>query len=158
MMENIESIESIESIETIKEKSPALFIREAISQLQERMIATPGAMLGDCCPLKHTFAHGLYIREITMPAGILIVTKLHRYSHAAFILQGDVSIMEETGPRRVCAPASFITPAGTKRVVFTHSETIWTTVHATDKTDIKDIEEDIIAKSFEDMDDMEVTS
>lgn len=130
---------------------PALVIRQAISELQEKMVATPGAMLGDCCPLKHTFAHGLYIREITMPAGILIVTKLHKYSHAAFILSGEVSIMEESGPRRVTAPASFITPAGTKRVVYTHSETVWTTVHATNKTDIQEIEEEIIAKSFEEM-------
>jgi hypothetical protein len=89
-----------------------------------------------------------------MPAGILIVTKLHKYSHAAFILSGEVSIMEESGPRRVVAPASFITPAGTKRVVYTHAVTVWTTVHATDKTDIKEIEEEIIAKSF---DEMEVT-
>jgi hypothetical protein len=152
-------MENMETIDTTQDNSISLFVRQAIAQLQERMIATPGAMLGDCCPLKHTFAHGLYIREITMPAGILIVTKLHKYSHAAFILQGDVSIMEETGPRRVSAPASFITPAGTKRVVFTHSETIWITVHATDKTDIKEIEEEIIAKSFEDMENnMEVVS
>jgi hypothetical protein len=113
----------------------------------------PDALIGDCCPLKHSFAKGLYIREITMPANMLFVTKIHKYSHAAFVLSGEVSILEENGPRRVIAPASFITPPGTKRIVFTHKETVWTTVHATDKTDLNEIEEEIIAKNFDEIDD-----
>jgi hypothetical protein len=36
--------------------------------------------------------------------------------------------------------------------VFTHKETVWTTVHATEKTDLKEIEEEIIAKSFNEID------
>ena len=130
-----------------------LVIRSKILHLEEEMRKEPDALIGDSCPLKHSFAKGLYIREITMPANMLFVTKIHKFSHAAFILCGVVSILEESSARRVTAPASFITPPRTKRVVFTHKETVWTTVHATDKTDIKEIEEEIIAKSFEELDD-----
>jgi hypothetical protein len=41
------------------------------------------------------------------------------------------------------APASFISEPGTKRVVFTHEDAIWTTIHPnpTDETDLKKLED-----------------
>lgn len=128
-------------------------IREFILSLEAEMYKIPGAMIGDSCPLDHTFAQGMYVRQITMPKGILFVTKIHKYSHPAFVLKGDVSILEEGGARRVKAPASFITPPGTKRIVYTNEETIWTTVHLNPNNhrDIDKIEEEIIAKSFDEI-------
>ncbi len=140
-------------VATIPLTDDRLVVRNKILQLEEEMRKHPNALIGDCYPLKHTFAKGLYIREITMPPNTLFVTKIHKYSHAAFVLRGSVSVMEETGMRIVFAPASFITPAGTKRIVFTHEETVWTTVHATEFTDLKDIEEEIIAKDFTEVND-----
>lgn len=131
-------------------KNP-LVVRKNIQLLEKRMREVPGAMVGDCCPLNHSFAHGLYIRQIIMPAMMLFVTKIHKHSHAAFIMAGDVSVMEESGPRRIVAPDHFITMPGTKRIVFTHEDTVWVTVHATDKMDLQEIEEEIIAKSFEEI-------
>jgi quercetin dioxygenase-like cupin family protein len=134
-----------------------LIIRDSIQNLEEKMKDLPNALIGDSpeylevCPLTHNFAKGLYIRQITMPAGMLFVTKIHKFSHAAFILSGEVTLLEEEGHKRVSAPASFITKAGTKRIVFTHKDTVWTTVHATDKTDLKEIEDEIIAKDFDTM-------
>jgi hypothetical protein len=32
-----------------------------------------------------------------------------------------------------------------------HEDTIWTTVHATDETDLEKLEEEIIAKTFEEL-------
>lgn len=131
-----------------------LILRDAIQTLQEKMMDLPNALIGDSpeylevCPLTHRFAKGLYIRQITMPAGMLFVTKIHKHSHAAFIMSGEVTLLEEEGHKRVSAPASFITKEGTKRIVFTHQDTVWITVHATDKTDLKDVEEEIIAKDF----------
>jgi hypothetical protein len=135
-------------------KSEELAVRDKIQELEEVMRNIPGAMVGDCCPLIHSFAKGLYVRQITMPANMLFVTKIHKFSHAAFILSGDVTIMEEDGPRRINHPCYFITKAGTKRIVFTHEETVWVTVHCTEKTDITEIEDEIIAKNFSDIDDI----
>lgn len=52
--------------------------------------------------------------------------------------------MDENGKtERVIAPFVGITKAGTRRVLVTHEDTEWTTVHATEKTDPNEIEEEI---------------
>jgi hypothetical protein len=144
--------EASNAIEII-ENTPLSFAeyREKIMAAEERMRSLPGAMIGDSAPLKHTFAEGMYVREITMPPGYLAITKIHKYSHPAFILRGTVTIIEEEGRRTVTGPASFITKAGTKRIVFCHTEVVWTTVHATRETDIDKIEDEIVAKTFDEL-------
>lgn len=147
----MEEIEKFVSRDLTEPMTTAEF-RKGISELWDKILERPDAMIGDCCPLTHNFAKGLYVRQITMPAGSLVISKIHKYSHAAFILKGDVSIFEEGGARRVKAPASFITKVGTQRLIYNHEETVWTTVHATEETDVKKIEEEIIAKDFDEID------
>ena len=52
---------------------------------------------------------------------------------------------------RISAPYYGITKVGTKRAIYTHTECIFVTVHATDKLNIEDVEEEVIAKSFDDV-------
>lgn len=101
-------------------------------------------------PLKHTFADGCYIREITMPASQLIVSRIHKVKHPYFIASGKVSVLTEDGVIHIEGPYSGITPAGTQRVLYTHTEVVWTTVHVTDKTDIDEIAKEILADNFDD--------
>lgn len=123
-------------------------IRAGIIELEEKIKSMPGAMFNDCFPLKHSFAEGLYVREINVPKGMLVVTKMHKYSHPVFLLKGDVSVLEEDGVKRIKAPMYFITKAGTKRVCYTHEDTVWITVHQTQEIDLEKIEEDIITKEY----------
>ena len=112
----------------------------------------PDAKFGDdATPLKHTFADGLYIREMRAPKGMLNVSKLHKTTHPFFILEGDVSIQTPEGVVRLKAPYFGITKAGTKRVVYFHEDTVWITVHATKETDLKKIEEELIAKTYDEL-------
>jgi hypothetical protein len=46
------------------------------------------------------------------------------------------------------APYTFVSEVGTKRVVHALEETIWTTVHVTDETDLEKIEDYVIAKDL----------
>jgi hypothetical protein len=132
--------------------------REGVCSLQEQIKAIPGALIGDSpeylevCPLKHTFADGMYIREIFLPKGMLFVTKIHKKTHPYFILRGDVSVMTEGGVVEIVGPYAGITSAGTKRIILTHEDTVWITVHATTETDIAKIEDEIIAKDFDEQD------
>lgn len=127
-------------------------VRDKICSFEEMLSNHPNAMFGDCFPLKHTFADGLYIREITMPKGAILTSKIHKTTHPYFVLRGEVSVLTEKGIVRIKAPFSGITLAGTKRVLHVHEETVWVTVHKTDETDLKKIEEEIIAKDFDEFD------
>lgn len=147
--EKLKTLEKINQTVNIPQQPINMGVRDIISKVEETIRKMPDHKEGDSYPLKHSFADGLYIRELTIPGKILTVTKIHKYAHAAFLLKGEISVLEEGGARRVKAPASFITPAGTKRIVYHHTEVVLTTVHATNKTDLKEIEDEIILKDFE---------
>lgn len=103
-------------------------------------------------PLKHYFAPGLYAREIHMSAGDCVVGKIHKHAHVNNISKGRVLVTTEFGKSELVAPCQFVSEPGTKRAVLVLEDCIWTTYHPTDKTDLDDIEEEVIAKSFEDYD------
>ena len=128
--------------------------REGIVAIEERIKSIPGAVIGDneLCPLKHSFADGVYVREIFIPAGTLIVGKIHKHSHPNFISSGRVAVMTEEGPKEIVGPCTMISPAGTKRLVYAYEDTVWTTIHVTDKINLEEIEEEIISKSYEEYD------
>lgn len=126
-------------------------VRNKILEFESELAKVPGAMFGDCFPLKHTFADGCYIREISVPKGHIIVTKIHKVAHPCFILAGDCSVLTEKGIQRIKAPFHMITPAGTKRIVYVHENTVWVTVHVTRKKNLKKIEQEIIATSFDEL-------
>jgi len=128
-----------------------LAIRDKVMALETAMRQREDVMIGDCCPLKHSFAEGLYVREITVPAGLLSVTKIHKYSHVTVLLKGTILVYEESGPKKIEAPALFITPAMTKRAIYHVTEVVLTTIHSNpdNEEDIDQIEERVIAKSFD---------
>lgn len=129
-------------------------IRNKILNLEDNMKKVPSAHIGDSelCPLKHSFADGIYVREIFIPAGTLIVGKIHKHSHPNFLMQGKVSVLTEEGVKHLEAPLSMVSPAGTKRVVYAHTDTVWITVHRTKKQNLKKIEKEIIAKDYAEID------
>lgn len=135
---------------------PKEVFRDGVEKLESALAEIPGVMKGDCYPLEHAFADGLYVRTIIVPRGQLIVTKLFKQTHATFLLSGEVSVISDTGGiQRIKAPFQMITKAGTKRVIYTHTEVVWTTVHATVEKDLQKIEEEVIAKTFEEVDRLE---
>jgi hypothetical protein len=135
-------------------------LRSKMMELQERICEHPEALIGDSpeylakCPLTHTFADGIYIRSIFLPKDMIFVTKIHKKTHPYFILSGKVSVLTVEGLVILEGPLSGITKAGTKRVIYTHEDTVWTTVHASNETDLDKLEEELIAKSFKEMDEI----
>ena len=130
--------------------------RNGIMKVQENLENHPNGLTGEVLeklnPLKHSFADGCYIREIFNPKGELAVTKIHKVSHPFFLMKGDMTILMEDGIKRIKAPHYGITPAGTKRIIYCHEDCIFVTVHATKLTDIDKIEEEVIAKDFDEFD------
>ena len=138
-------------------------LRELIMDFEDRLLDLPGSygdpekpgqdeIANTINPLKHTFADGLYIREIFMPKGQIISTGIHKKEHPYFVLKGDISVLTDKGVERIKAPYNGITKPGTKRLIYMHEDSIWITVHATDKSTVEDVLNDVVAKDFNDPD------
>ena len=78
--------------------------RKLIYALENKINTLPGALGSDPFPLKHSFAEGVYIRELFIPKGYFCVGKLHRHSYINCFLKGDMTILTEDGIKRVKAP------------------------------------------------------
>ncbi len=129
---------------------------EQMMEFENALSRVEGATFGDdCCPLKHTFGDGLYIREITMPKGMILTSKIHKTTHPYFVVKGDVSVVTENGTVRIKAPYWGITKAGTKRILRMHEETVWVTVHSNPENtkDLKLIEAEVIADDYDSLPD-----
>jgi len=96
----------------------------------------------------HNFADGQYIRQIVMPKGLLVTTKIHAKNHPFFIMKGEASIYSNNGVERIKAPFHGITEAGTKRVLYIHEECTFITVHRTDSLNIDDILNEVTVDDF----------
>lgn len=107
------------------------------------------------CPLKHAFAPGMYAREILLPAETFIVGKIHKHAHLNIVTRGRCTVVTEFGRREIDAsagPVTFTSDAGSKRALYVHEETVWTTIHAVQSTDLAEIERDIIAPDYPELD------
>lgn len=106
-------------------------------------------------PLQHTFAPGSYARTIAVPAGTFAVGKIHKHAHLNIVSRGLVTVVTEFGRETIDArglPVIFTSQAGSKRVVYAHTDVVWTTVHLTESTNLADIEREIIASDYEELD------
>jgi len=101
--------------------------------------------------IKHHYATGVYGRELFIPEGQVIVSKIHKGKTFNIITEGMVSVISEMGFHTYTAPYVFVSDPFTKRVVISHMDTVWVTAHGSDKTDLKDIEEEIIARDFSEL-------
>jgi hypothetical protein len=125
-------------------------IRELILRFETELGKVPGAVFGDSdlCPLKHTFAAGVYLREMFIPAGVALVGEIHRHAHPVFMVKGLISIITDNGLKLIRAPYWGVSPAGVKRIGYAHEDTTWITVHATTETDLAKIRKSLVVESF----------
>ena len=99
--------------------------------------------------ITHHFAEGLYGRELLIPKGVLIVSRVHKRPLINVISKGHVIILDVNGRREVHAPATFVDEeAGTQRVVYSVEETVWTTTHPTDLTTEEGMLEEMTTASY----------
>jgi hypothetical protein len=95
---------------------------------------------------RHYFADGIYVREILIPAGVMLTGKIHKTAHVNIVSQGELLVWTEQGMKRIRAPYTFVSQPGTKRVGWAVSDTIWSTIHPNlDSTqDLAELERQLI--------------
>ena len=89
-------------------------------------------------------SHGVYGRELRVPAGSVVVGHIHKFTNMNVLLEGEMSVVTEDGVKRVGPGFLVISPPGTKRAAYAHTDCRWLTVHGTHETDVNRIEAEFI--------------
>ncbi len=97
--------------------------------------------------VRHHFSKDVYAREITIPAGVTLVGEIHKFENLNILSKGRMKVLTEDGIVEVEAPFTVVSPPGTKRIAYTLTECVWTTIHGTSEKDVDVIGSIFIAKS-----------
>jgi len=120
-----------------------------VEDLQESMLNSKSELIAkgnsDMFPLKHTFAEGIYVREMFMQAGGLVIGKVHKNDHIWFLLSGELEIATENGAELFIGPCYVKSPAGTKRVLHAITDSVFVNVfpNPNNITDIEELENNL---------------
>ena len=80
-------------------------------------------------PLAHIFESGLYIREMRIPAGVLLTGREHLLGHKLELISGSAILFAPDGKHRFDAYASIDTRPGFHAVAYTLTDVVSSTVH-----------------------------
>lgn len=98
---------------------------------------------------EHHFAPGVYVRELRIPAGVVLTGKIHRFETMNILAAGTIRVTTDDGVKEITAPAIFNSAPGTKKAGFAVTDVVFLNVHPTEETDVDVIENHFIAPSFE---------
>lgn len=134
----------------IKQKKPTIKLNKNIGkkmdELEKKMAETDNLLV---FPLTHRFTDGLYSREVTLGAGCLVTSKIHKVQHQFFLLKGSVLVWNNEGEaQHIQAPFVGITEVGTRRVVYAIEESVWITCHPNPENEILDVLESRVFEEY----------
>jgi hypothetical protein len=99
------------------------------------------------CPVVHRFGPGIYIREVSIPAGTLSIGHYQTETHLNIMLKGRVIMVGEDGSKtELVAPQTFVTGPG-RKIGYILEDMVWQNVYATDETDVEKLETTLLNKS-----------
>tara|TARA_Y100000015_G_scaffold40847_1_gene46233 strand:+ start:37 stop:522 length:486 start_codon:yes stop_codon:yes gene_type:complete len=138
-------------------KELALNSREKIQGLQDLLIDNADEVNivthqnSKIFPLEHTFADGIYVRQMTMDKESLVVGAIHNHLHVWFLLSGHITVATEEESLEYVAPCYVLATPGTKRVIYANEDSVFVNVHKnpTNCKDIEKLEQEIVSATFE---------
>ena len=122
--------------------------REKIMLIEKKLELLPQIEM----QYNHSFIDGVYLRTLYAPKGALMTSYIYRKPHHCIISSGVVSYRSEVMGGKITGPCIFTAGAGSKRVVYCHTDMVWTTVIKTDATNVEDAMKDIYLSSYEEWD------
>jgi len=92
----------------------------------------------------HKFAEGMYIRQLIIPVGGLVVGKRHRHKTLNILLKGKMIIHDGNTSIEIEAPFMVESLPYTKKAGYALEDSIWCNIHVTNETDLDKIEKEFI--------------
>ena len=132
-----------------------------LEQLQNIMIANNhiDGILGDgkklvndkLIPIKHKFSDQLYMRQMNMPTGSLVISAIHHTHHFWFLLTGRILVTTDGETVEHIAPCFEKSIKGAKRLIECIEECVFINVHKNplNLKKLEEIEESLYSLTIE---------
>ena len=102
--------------------------------------------VGDFLGQTHHFSDGVYAKQMLIPAGHVVGSHAHAYSHLSVLATGDVVVETDGVLTDYAGPACIEIKAGVAHRVFAKTNAVWFCIHATEENDVNKIDEVLVTK------------
>jgi len=117
-------------------------VATSLDDIEAMMLAAPQID----CPVAHHFGHGIYMREVFMPAGTYIMGHAHRHEHMNIMLKGKMAVLVNGEAKVIEGPYIFTGQPG-RKFAYIIEDTVFVNAYATDETNVDKLEEMFVDKS-----------
>lgn len=121
--------------------SAELKFPDRTDELEEFMLSQPQVE----CETVHLFATNTYVRQITMPAGSIILGARHLTDHVNNVVTGRALVSQDGVAVEMIAPHVFVSKPGVRKVLLITEDMTWQTVHVVDLPVVPETQEEIDA-------------
>tara|TARA_R110000823_G_scaffold307564_1_gene430735 strand:- start:1515 stop:1976 length:462 start_codon:yes stop_codon:yes gene_type:complete len=101
-------------------------------------------------PLKHTFADGIYIRQMEMKKDSVVVGAIHNHLHVWFLLTGYITVTTEDSTEDYISPCYVVSTPGVKRVIYANEDSVFVNIHKnpSNTEDLDELEAEIVSINY----------
>lgn len=141
-IEVADMLEPVQFLDVTVNLTPMLPKREDVLKVQDYLATLPQIE----APVDHYFADGMYGRNCHIPAGSIVVGKIHRHEHFVLLIKGSATINTDKGMETISAPHIWVSPPGAKRILHTLEDCEFFTCHLNPENtrDLLEIEAEVI--------------
>lgn len=94
---------------------------------------------------RHFWANGMYARVVVRAADTTVAGAVHKHEHFYIVTKGKVAVTDGMSEPKIYESGDVIvSQPGTERIVYAIEDSICMTVHKTDKTDLAEIEAELV--------------
>jgi quercetin dioxygenase-like cupin family protein len=102
-------------------------------------------------PVEHFQIPGVYVRALYIAKGVVLTGKIHNFECINIVAKGSLCVTTNDDDKTIILREGMIfnSPAGTKRAGYALEDTIYVTVHRSDKLGISNIEKYLVSDTFD---------
>jgi hypothetical protein len=123
--------------ELVQTNAPTL---QEIQTLQHEVSKLPQLELAT----EHYCHGGMYCRKVFMPAGTVVVGKVHKTNHFFLCAKGEIIVTTDKGVITLTAGDVIESKPKTKRAIYAQTDSIIINFHKTSKTNLDKIEKELV--------------
>jgi hypothetical protein len=122
---------------------PAIGACVDVAEVEKQLLDFPQVP----CPVRHHFGPGIYIREVFLPAGSVVIGHFQKTEHMNSMIAGKVIMLNDDGTtKEVSAPQVFVGKPG-RKIGYIVEDVTWQNIYPTTETDIQKLEATYLDKT-----------